>query len=196
MAINKALVIGALDRMPLRRIGELNFVVNPLTEQVPATPAELLQAAAAWLVAEGAFAEANKVVGEEDKGGILVAATSLMTGLPFGMARWYPSGIEGQVGVDFQMEYTSGRLFLNGVEPGDRVIIVDDMISTGGTMVALIQAIRQAGAEIVDIVCVGEKVAHGGVARVQRETGCRVKTLVRIDVAGDVSRVLHDVDRR
>lgn len=139
----------------------------------------------------GDYSTANKIVGEEDKGAILVAGASLVTGLPFGMALWYQAGLEGQVSVDFEMEYTSGKLFLIGVEAGDQVIIVDDMISTGGTMLALIEAVRLAKAEIVDIVCVGEKVDYGGVQRIANETGCRVKTLVKISVAGETSKVIQ-----
>lgn len=186
----QTIVRESFDRKPCIPMGEYRFLINPLTEQVPATSAELLQAAAEWLVAAGDFTGATKIAGEEDKGAILVAAVALKTGLPFGMARWYPSGIDGQVSVDFTMEYTKGQLFLNGIEAGDQVIIVDDMVSTGGTMVALIQAIRQTGAEILDIVCVGEKPAYGGVVRIFRETGLRVKTLVQIDVDGEYSRVI------
>jgi adenine/guanine phosphoribosyltransferase-like PRPP-binding protein len=171
-------------------MGKYRFLINPLTEQIPATSAELLSAAADWLVETGEFSQATKIAGEEDKGAILVAAVALKTGLPFGMARWYPSGIDGQVSVDFNMEYTQGKLFLNGIEAGDKVVIVDDMVSTGGTMVALIQAIQQAGAEILDMICVGEKPAYKGVERIYNETGFRVKTLVKIDVEGEISRVL------
>lgn len=38
----------------------------------------------------------EKVVGEEDKGGIIVAGVALAANKPFGMIRWYPSGIPGQ----------------------------------------------------------------------------------------------------
>ena len=106
------------------------------------------------------------------------------------MARWYPTGLQGQVSVDFEMEYASGKLFLNGVAENDRVIIVDDMVSTGGTMIALIQAVEQAGAEIVDIVCVAEKIEYRGVQRIAEETGHQVKTLVKISVAGERSKVV------
>ncbi|MBN2044257.1 MAG: adenine phosphoribosyltransferase [Anaerolineales bacterium] len=188
--INKQLVIDALDDQPLVPVGKYKFIINPLTEQVPATSAELLQAAADWIVEVGDFSRANKIVGEEDKGAILVAATSLATGLPFGMARWYPAGLEGQVSVHFEMEYTSGELFLNGVEKGDQVLIVDDMISTGGTLLALIEAVRLAGAEIVDIVCVAEKLDYGGVQRVKDETGLTVKTLVQLLMEGERSKVI------
>lgn len=184
------LVIEAFDDRPLIQFNKYKFLINPLTEQIPATSAALLKAASDWLVEAGDFSSVNKLVGEEDKGAILVAGTSLATGLPFGMARWYPAGLEGQVSVDFEMEYTSGKLFLNGVDAGDKVVIVDDMISTGGTMLALIQAVKLAGAEIVDIVCVAEKVEYGGVQRIAEETGYQVKTLVKISVREERSEVL------
>lgn len=184
------LVIDAFNDQTLVQFNGYKFLINPLTEQIPATSAALLQAASKWLVDSGDFSIANKIVGEEDKGAILVAGVSLTTGLPFGMARWYPAGLEGQISVDFEMEYTSGKLFLNGVEAGDKVVIVDDMISTGGTMLALIEAVKLAGAEIVDIVCVVEKVDYGGVQRIVNQTGIQIKTLVKVSVSGERSKVL------
>jgi adenine/guanine phosphoribosyltransferase-like PRPP-binding protein len=180
----------AFDNKILVPIDGHNFIVNPFTEQIPATPAELLREAARRVLAIGNFEEASKIVGEEDKGGILVAATSLLSGLPFGMARWYPSGLKGQIEVPFTCEYTGGKLYLNGVDRDDRVIIVDDLISTGGTMVALIQAIRRSGAQVIDIVCVAEKVEYGGVARVKEETGHTVKSILKVSVTGERSVVL------
>ena len=189
--MNKNLVIQSFDNQPLVQFEGYRFLINPLTEQIPATTAELLQAATNWLLELGNFKQASKIVGEEDKGGILVASTSLATGLPFGMARWYPSGLEGQVAVDFDMEYTSGKLFLNGINKGDQVIIVDDMISTGGTMLALIKAVQSARAKIVDIVCVAEKVEYGGVDKVAKETGYKVKSLLKVSVTGEKSKVIQ-----
>jgi adenine phosphoribosyltransferase len=188
---NKHLVINAFENQRLIQFGEYKFLINPLTEQIPATTAELLQATTDWIVAEGDFNQATKIGGEEDKGAILVAATSLATGLPFGMARWYPAGLEGQVSVDFEMEYASGQLFLNGIEENDKVILVDDMISTGGTMLALIEAVQLAKGEIVDIVCVAEKFEYKGVQRVAKETGYQVKTLLKISVSGERSKVVE-----
>jgi phosphoribosylanthranilate isomerase len=81
------------------------------------------------------------------------------------------------------------------VEAGDRVLVVDDMISTGGTMLGIIQAIQKAGAKIADIVCVGEKVNYNGVEFIREKTGYIPKTLVKIDVSGKHSRVLNiDID--
>ena len=130
------------------------------------------------------------MVGEEDKGGVLLAAVSMLSGLPFGIARWYPSGLEGQVQVNFDCEYTSGSIYLNGVEKGDKVYIVDDLVSTGGTLIGLVEAIRHAGAEVLGIVCVAEKVNYGGAERVRQATGIPVKSLVQIDISGAQSAVV------
>ncbi len=194
------LLESAFHDQPLVRVGNYQFVLNPLTEQIPATSAELLRVAAARVLGAAGLDGVNKIVGEEDRGAILVAAVSLQSGLPFGLARWNPSGVPGQIAVDFTMEYTQGKLYLNGVERGDRVLVVDDLISTGGTLVALIRALRIAGAEIRDVICVAEKIEYGGVARVRAETGIQVKTLVRVTVAGERSRVVtharEDADTR
>jgi adenine/guanine phosphoribosyltransferase-like PRPP-binding protein len=189
--VNKQLVIQAFDNQPLIKFEKYKFLLNSLTEQIPATSVELLQAATDWIVAEGEFGQATKLIGEEDKGAILVASTSLATRLPFGMARWYPAGLEGQISVDFKMEYASGQLYLNGVEENDKVIIVDDMISTGGTLLALIKAVQLAKGEIIDIVCVAEKIEYFGVQQIEMETGYQPKTLLKVSIAGERSKVIQ-----
>jgi adenine/guanine phosphoribosyltransferase-like PRPP-binding protein len=190
-ASSQDLLYDAFHDRELVAINGRKFVINPLTEQIPATSAELLLEAAQSVCSAGYFKRGCKVVGEEDKGAVLVAAVSLISGLPFGLARWVPSGLTGQISVDFDCEYHSGKIYLNGVERSDKVIIVDDLISTGGTMIALVKAIRTAGAEIQDIICVAEKIEYGGVERVRRETGCEVKCLVRLSIAGKRSKVVE-----
>jgi adenine/guanine phosphoribosyltransferase-like PRPP-binding protein len=180
----------AFDNQPLVAVGKYQFILNPLTEQMPATRAELLREAAARVLRAANLDGVTKIVGEEDRGAIIVAAVSLQSNLPLALARWNPSGVPGQIAVDFSMEYTQGTLYLNGVERGDQVLIVDDLISTGGTLVALIRAIRQASATVRDIVCVAEKIEYGGAARVLADTGIAVKTLVRVSVAGERSKVV------
>jgi adenine phosphoribosyltransferase len=173
----------------LVNINGKNFIINELTEQIPATSPALLRHAAERVVELTDFNGIDKIVGEEEKGAVLVAAVSLITGIPFGLARWYPSGLAGQIEVDFTCEYTEGKIYLNGVNKGDRIIIVDDMISTGGTMIALVDAIRKIGAEIVDIVAVAHKEEYGGVQKIKNATGLDVKTVITVSVSGSMSSV-------
>jgi len=188
----KDLLRDAFEDRPLVEINGRRFVVNPLTEQVPATPPEMLLDAAWRLAAaaNGSLTPSCKIVGEEDKGGVLVAAVSIVTGRPFGLARWCPSGLPGQISVGFESEYADGEIYLNGVDAGDEVVIVDDLISTGGTMIALIEAIEQAGARINDIVCVAEKVEYDGRERIREATGHDVKCLIQLSISGATCQVL------
>lgn len=162
--------------------------VNELTDQLPALEMETLIAARETIREAGPF-DADKIAVEEDKGLPIGVAVALEEGLPLAVARWYTYDIdvadELRATVDIDSEYFTGTLYLNGVETGDRVVIVDDTISTGGTMVAMIEAIRDAGAEVTGAHCVTEKVGKGGVERVARETGVEVTTSISISATED-----------
>ncbi|MHA1933196.1 MAG: phosphoribosyltransferase family protein [Promethearchaeota archaeon] len=181
----------AFDNQPLYDIDGYKFVLNSLTEQIPATSSVLLRLAGEWLAES--IPKCDKLLTEEDKGGILVAAVSLHTGFPFGMARWYPNQLADQISSIFTCEYVKeGTLYLNGIEKGDNVVIIDDMISTGGTMIGIIKTLQSIGANIVEIVVLAEKIEYKGIQRVKKETGFDVRSLVRISIAGQKSKVLND----
>ena len=71
-------------------------------------------------------------------------------------------------------------MFINNVRRGDRVVFVDDVISTGGTLLAIVKALRTLGAEVVDVLIVFEKTREK--ARMEKELGIRIKTLLTVDV--------------
>jgi adenine phosphoribosyltransferase len=84
--------------------------------------------------------------------------------------------------VPFKSEYIGGHLYLNGIEAGDQIILVDDTISTGGTMIALINGVRELGAEVVEVLALIEKPDNHGVERVLEATGLEVKTYMKIRI--------------
>ena len=59
-------------------------------------------------------------------------------------------------------------------------MLIDDVVSTGGTMTGVLKALQKMGLDIVDVVAVIEK--GNGKAKVESETGLEVKTLVKVDV--------------
>jgi len=162
--------------------------VNELTDQLPALSPQTLSAATT-LVRRELSADVDKIAVEEDKGMPIGVAMAREEQLPLSVARWYTYEIdeleEMQTTVDIDSEYFSGELYLNGVESGDSVTIVDDTISTGGTMIAMIEAIRDAGATVEEAHCVVEKSKNGGVERVAEQTGVDVTTAVEIEVDSD-----------
>lgn len=178
--MNLSLLSEVYGRAGVVDSGRYATTVNEFTDQLPALrPAVLQEAARA--VAEAAPDGFTKVVVEEDKGVPLGVAVSLITDVPLAVAREYTYEFPSHR-VDYDSEYKEGALYLNGVEPGDRVLIVDDTISTGGVLVALIGAVRELRAEVAGVVAVIDKVQNGGVARVRRETGIEIRTLLPIEI--------------
>jgi len=120
-------------------------------------------------------------VGEEDRGAMIISDLLLHYELPRTLARWTPTGAPGEIQIAFANEYIAegqAAIFLNGVRPGDRVVIVDDLISTGGTLIALAQAVRRAGATIEAIFTIGEKIENEGRAALRQAVGIEVKTML------------------
>lgn len=182
-------VIDAFDDRPLVFLKDRKYLINPLTDHHPTTSFELLDDTVNELGKLTDFSKATKILGEEERGGFLASLVAYAQQKPFGMVKWNPNGLEGQLAIDFRMSYAEGRLYLNGIEPGDRVVIVEDMIDSGGTMIAMIELLKKAGIDLIDIVVVAEKEEFHGIERIKRETGVQVKHLVTFNVAGERSKV-------
>ncbi|MCD4550193.1 adenine phosphoribosyltransferase [Schaalia sp. lx-260] len=113
----------------------------------------------------------DAVAGLESRGFILAAP--LATRLGIGMLTIRKAGkLPGPViGVDYDLEYGSARMELrpDSVTPGHRVLILDDVLATGGTAAASAQLIREAGAEVVGITVLLELAGLGGRQRLEGE---------------------------
>ena len=84
--------------------------------------------------------------------------------------------------VEYALEYgfDSMEMHLDAVAAGERVMLVDDLIATGGTALAAVQLLRDAGAQIVAAAFVVDLPELGGAARL-REAGVPVSTLVAFE---------------
>ncbi len=155
--------------------------VNQLTDQLPALQPDVLEAAVE-LITTNIDPHTDTLVTEEDKGIPIAVGVALKIRRPLAVARWYPYPLDHihQAEVAISSEYFNGTLYLNGIKPGDTVTIVDDTISTGGTLIALCNAITDLGATIHEAHCLVEKIDKGGRQRVKDETGVDVQTVVKI----------------
>ena len=133
----------------------------------------LLRHADAWQVAMGRMASAVRehrpamLAGIESRGFLVAAPLALKLGCGFVMLR-KPGKLPGAVsGLDYALEYGSDRLELqaDAIQPGSRVVLVDDLLATGGTMAAGIALLRQAGAEVPAVAALIELTFLGGRAR-------------------------------
>ncbi|MCI1641092.1 MAG: adenine phosphoribosyltransferase [Actinomyces sp.] len=111
----------------------------------------------------------DAVAGLESRGFILAAP--LATTLGVGMLTIRKAGkLPGPViGVDYALEYGTARMELrpDSVAAGDRVLVIDDVLATGGTAGASVRLLRECGAEVVAVSVLLELEALGGRARLE-----------------------------
>lgn len=182
-------LIDAFNNRPLVLVKDRNFLINSLTDHTPTTSYELLDDTIKSLAQLTDYSKATKLMGEEDRGGFLVALMAYHLKMPFGMVKWNPTGFAGQHSIKFRNAYTDGTLFLNGIQKGDKVILVEDMIDSGGTIVAMINMLKEAEIKLVDLVVIAEKEEFKGAERIKAETGVEAKLLLRFSSSGKVSKV-------
>ena len=107
----------------------------------------------------------------------------MATGVPLVVARKRSYGLEGEVKIDQATGYSKGVMYLNDIKEGERVAILEDVLSTGGTLEAVIEGVHRAGAEVTEIVAVVEK--GGGLKRLQdMHPDVRIQSLVRLEMDG------------
>lgn len=162
--------------------GEYNYFINPITDGVPLLEPALLREIGCAMVRNLDLKDVDKIVVCEAMGIHIGVAFSMMTDIPLVVVRKRPYGLPGEVAVHQATGYSKGELYLNGVAAGDRVVIIDDVCSTGGTLRALVDAIEQTGAEIADICVV--------ISRGDEDIGRPLKTLVKIEVSETQVRVV------
>ncbi|WP_128772208.1 adenine phosphoribosyltransferase [Actinomyces oricola] len=109
----------------------------------------------------------DAVAGLESRGFILAAPLAAHLGI--GMLTVRKSGkLPGPlIGKDYNLEYGSARMELqpHTVTPGSRVLVIDDVLATGGTAAASIALIEQAGAQVEAVCMLLELSELGGRAR-------------------------------
>ncbi|MEU5046583.1 adenine phosphoribosyltransferase [Streptomyces griseorubiginosus] len=121
------------------------------------------------LAAVAASTGATKVVGLEARGFILGAPVAVRAGLGFIPVRKAGKLPGATLSQAYDLEYGSAEIEVHAedLSSGDRVLIVDDVLATGGTAEASIELIRRAGAEVAGLTVLMELGFLGGRARLE-----------------------------
>jgi adenine phosphoribosyltransferase len=123
------------------------YLIHPLIDGIPRVEPALLRAWVDWASAQSDLvAKANLLLAPEAMGLPLAAPVSLATGLPYAVVRKRRYGLPGEEVAYCETGYGENCLHLNDVHPGDKVLVVDDVLSTGGTLGALLATL--AGKEV------------------------------------------------
>jgi adenine phosphoribosyltransferase len=106
----------------------------------------------------------DKVVGIEARGFIIASPVAYHFGAGFVPIRKHGKLPSETVGEDYELEYGTAtlELHIDGITPGERVLIVDDVLATGGTAQAAASLVQRVGGKVCGIATVIElEFLHG-----------------------------------
>jgi len=118
----------------------------------------------AWQVAMGRMAkivsrhQPDILAGLDARGFLVAAPLALKLGLGFTMVRKKGKLPGKTIEYSYDLEYGSNTVEIqaDAVKPGQRVVILDDLLATGGTLEAAIKLFEQVGANVVGTACIIE----------------------------------------
>ena len=122
----------------------------------------------------------NKIIGLDARGFPMAGALSSATGIPFSMARKKGKLPGDTIHTEYELEYGTDELHLqvDALEPGDKVLVIDDVIATGGTLEAVIKLTDVLHADIVSILSIMELEFLGGGSKL-RDAGYNVYSILQ-----------------
>ncbi len=180
----------SLRGSPIIWKGEYPYFIHPISDGIPRMDADVLRATRDLIVEMVDWSKVDLVVSVEAMGLPLLAAVGDATGKPTVVIRKRQYGMEGEVQVDVATGYSQSTTYINDINPGERILIVDDVISTGGTLEPILATLEKMGVILQDIVIAIEK----GVGRerlAKERPDWPIRTLARIDIIDGKVEILE-----
>lgn len=133
----------------------------------------LLAHPAAWHATVGRLDDAVRplrpdlLVGIESRGFLVAAPLAYSLGCGFVMVRKKGKLPGATIPYTYDLEYGSDTIEIqaDAIRPGQRVVVLDDLLATGGTLSAAVRLCRLVGGEVVGAACIIELAFLGGRAR-------------------------------
>ena len=161
--------------------GDYPYFIHPLTDGVPRLDPLVLTAVVELIENTVDWDSIDLVLGIEAMGLPLTSPLSMRNSRPQVVVRKRSYGLDGEVAIDQSTGYSKGSMFLNDINEGERLLIVDDVLSTGGTLDAIIQGVETLGAVIEAIVVVVEK--GPGLAQLREKyPHIEISSIVRLEM--------------
>lgn len=150
-------LLDSLQGVPIVDFGDYRYFVHPLTDGIPFIEPSLLRDVTNEIVRAVDFDGVDRILAPEAMGIHLGAALALQVDIPLAIARKRRYGLSGEVSVAQVTGYDENELFINGIEADHAVVVVDDVVSTGGTRRAIIEALDAIEASLEAFVTVFDK---------------------------------------
>ena len=172
--------------------GDYPYFIHPLTDGVPRLDPSVLTAVVELIEAAIDWDSVDLILGIEAMGLPLTSPLSMRNNRPQVVVRKRSYGLEGELAIDQSTGYSKGSMYLNDIQEGERILIVDDVLSTGGTLDAIIKGVESLGAIIESVIVVVEK--GPGLQQLQQKyPHIQISSIVRLEMDGGKVVLLDEV---
>ena len=151
----------SLRETPVVSRGDYEYFVHGVTDGIPPLNPDILREVAAGLIevlGEDRIRDIDKIVAPEAMGIHHGTALSLETDIPLVVIRKREYGFPDEIPVHQETAYGESELYINGLEAGDRVVIVDDVLSSGSTIKAVCAGLEEADVDVLECLVVLRRV--------------------------------------
>ena len=161
--------------------GDYPYFIHPISDGIPRMEAKVLRATRDLIVSIVDWNKIDLIVSVEAMGLPLLAAVGDATGKPTVVIRKRSYGMEGEVSVNVSTGYSESTVYINDIKKGEKILIVDDVISTGGTLEPILQTLQNMGIILQDIIIAIEK--GNGLERLKNERPeWPIRSLAKIEI--------------
>jgi len=157
------------------------YAVNPITDGTPEITKDLLEQITDGFI-EVCDLDCDLILAPEAMAIPYATIITMKTGIPFQIIRKRKYGLPGEIEFTKSTGYAKSEMFLNNVAPGTKVVILDDIISTGGSLLAIIKNLKNHDIIVTEAAMVLDKSPDLGT--LEKEAGIPIRTLIRVGVDG------------
>ena len=171
----------SLENAPIMNKGKYQYVIHPLTDGIPEIKPILLEEVTnRMLEIVKKYENIDKIVTIEAMGIPLATALSLKMNIPFSIIRKRKYGLDNEIIDEQKTGYSNSKLYLNGFKEGEKIIIVDDVLSTGGTLKAVLKTLIKIGVIVKCVIITIDK--GNSVEEIIENNNIDIYTLAKINV--------------
>ncbi len=175
--------------------GGYQYFIHPLSDGIRAIHPSMLEAFGSEISSMiDRVLDVDIILTPEAMGIPITSVVSIKTGLPFNIVRKRGYGLDGEIVVEQRTGYSSSDLYLNLPGKNGKLIIIDDVLSTGGTLRALAEGVEKAGWEVALAVVLFNKMGDERIT-LQNALGFPIETLLDIEVIDGYCRVKPSSDQ-
>ena len=171
----------SLLEAPIVKMGEYQYVIHPITDGTSDIRPELLKEVVNEM--HNRIKQCNnvdKIITIESMGIPLATALSIKMKIPFVIIRKRSYNLPNEISIKQQTGYSKSNLYINGLKKGDSIVIVDDIISTGGTLYSVISSLKKMGVNIKGVFVLIDK--GNATEKLKYKLDVKIDTLVNIDI--------------